>query len=138
MEIFAARHARAGHGHVKDNVIHLEVEMTGDRRENTRRRAAAMEYGLKAAARDPLVALSMALGRAYSEAHAGEARGLVIQRLRDLVSDPLVRSAAIGLQTRLRERVAARTRGDKCGDYIGQFQLELLDEVLIQEGPDAA
>lgn len=139
MEIPTARDARAGHGDVTDNVIHLDVEMTGDRRENTRRRAQAMEYALKTAAVDPMTRVRMALGGAYSQAHMGVPRTRIVHDLRQLLlDDPSLHAAAVGRQTQLRDVVAARTRGDKCGDYIGQFQLELLDEVLTPEGPDAA
>lgn len=141
MEILKARHIGTGHGHVSgDNIIHLSAEMTGNRREDTKRRAQAIEFALLSAAGDPLVAVRMAFGRAYGEVHAGISRNRIVHDLRELLTDPALHAAAVGWQSQLRNTVAARTQGDKCGDYIGQVQLALLDEVLIPtEGPpDAA
>jgi len=71
-----------------------------------------------------------ALGRAYSDIHSAIPRAEVVAGLRDLFAEATIHNAAAVYQNSLRERVAARTKGDVCGDYIGRVQLDLLDEVL--------
>lgn len=124
-----------------DPFIKILVEKTGDPAENKERARQALEYGVNAAASDPGVLIRMALGRAYSDLHTnGIPRSQVVEHLRDLFADDMLHEAALAYQQRLLLLVAGRTKGDRCGDYVGKVQLELLTEVLMPtpERPDAA
>jgi len=123
-----------------DSDLHMSVEMTGDRRENTSRRAAAFETAINHAASDPGIKLRMALGAAYSDLHAGITRHVIVTRLRDLLADPAIAAAALPYHAKLSQAVIARTKGQLCGDYISKIQLELLSEALApeEEPPHAA
>ena len=125
-----------------NNVIRIRVERTSDPAENKERARAALEYGIKAAASDPGVLIRMSLGRAYSDLHTnGLTRTQVVEQLRNLLADEPLHGAAWIYHANLTSVVRARTNGDRCGDYIGRFQLELLTEVLnpiTEDPPDAA
>jgi hypothetical protein len=136
--------------------FHLKVAMSGDRKEDTRRRGEALGLALMHAATDPEIRAKMgasplseeldprkklisALGRAYSDIYLGVHRQVVIKRLRDLIRSDLNEIAQKHHQ-HLSELVRARSIGDRCGDFISKVQLELLSEAITPEElpPDAA
>ena len=138
--------------------LHISVEMTGDREEDTQRRASAYatailhavssphlreKMGMDPEPADPLTRLRMALGAAYSDLIIGLGPRVIIQRLRDLIKDDSIAAVARTHKVHLASVVASRTRGDLCGDHVGKVQLELLTAALAElpqlEGPpDAA
>ena len=118
---------------MSDDQFHFKFKMPSDGQERTQRRAEAIATAIKEAASDPLTVLRMAFGRAYSDCHNKLPRDNVIRDLRAILSDPTINLIAISYRRKLSEIPSSR-------DYIGKFQLELLDEALIpEEGPpDAA
>ena len=126
--------------------FHLEAKMSGDRAEDTSRRAEAFGIALMHAATDPQFRAAMGspelpetpfkrfkleLGRAYSDLHAGLPRSQVTRRLRELMdSHSEMLAAAKEHHPRLAEIVRARTIGARCGDHISQTQLDLLTDAL--------
>jgi hypothetical protein len=123
----------------------LKAEMTGDRAEDTSRRADAFAVALTHAATDPAFRAAMglpegpaddpvkqlkfALGHAYSDAQQGVARLEIMARLREVIAEvgPAVTQ---GRLAQLDEIVTARSRGERCGDHVSKVQLELLREAL--------
>jgi hypothetical protein len=109
----------------------IEVEMTGNRGEDFRRRQVAAQHALLDVAQDPLVKLRMALGRAYSNLHMPDtSRPAVVAELRQVIADPAVSGIVPGYHRQLTETVAARTSGNRCGCQISADQLALLSEAL--------
>lgn len=117
--------------------LHISTEMTGDRGEDTARRAGTYAEAIKFATDDPLIKLRMALGRAYSDIHAGELRPEIVKRLRALLEDPEIAAVAPGYHQKLAEIVRVRSVGERCGDYISKIHHQILGEALVQEASDA-
>jgi hypothetical protein len=111
---------------------HVEVEMTGDRSEDARRRAAAAQVTLIEIAQDPLVKLRMALGRAYSDCQSGVPAALAAATLRAVVEEDAVAAVAPGYLRALADTVAARSVGEDCGCHISKVQLALLLEAMAR------
>lgn len=123
--------------------LRITAEMTGDQAEDTSRRAKTITLAVDNARIDPLIKLKMALGRAYSDIHAGDHRPAVVQRLRDTLADPEVAAIAAGHHRHLAEVVRARTVGERCGDYVSKVHHAILTDALAlpapqPEPPDAA
>lgn len=126
--------------------FHLKAEMTGNRAEDTSRRADALGIALMHAATDsrfraamgspevpetPFKWFKLALGRAYSDVHSGLPRSQVVRRIREMLdAEPELLTAAREHHPKLAEIVRARTVGDRCGDHISQVQLELLTDAF--------
>ncbi len=116
----------------------MTVEMTGDRRIDTERRAAAIGAALQEAVIDPLVELRMALGQAYSGLRSfGQSHAEVVAGLRKLLADkPALLDVARGYRATLAGFVAETSVGNRSRCVISQTQLEILDQALVPEVAD--
>ena len=117
--------------------LHISAEMTGDRAEDTDRRAQAYGIALEHARTDPLITLKMALGKAYSDVHAGDVRTDIIKKLRKWLAEPGMQEVAVKHCAHLSALVRARTIGERCGDYVSKVQLQLLKDAMVEEATDA-
>jgi hypothetical protein len=129
--------------------------MTDDGSENTSRRALAYatavthavsnpatreKMGMDPEPSDSRTKLRLALGAAYSDLYLGIGRQVIIKRLQALLAIPEIAAVVRGHHAHLAAIVAARSRGDQCGDHISKIQHELLTAALdqIPEPPNAA
>src|SRR5262245_53139791 len=120
--------------------IHLSADMTGDRDQDTHRRATAYSAGLEAAASDPMVAIKMALGRAYSDTMTyGKPSAAAVEELVQLFKDkPAVQTAALVERDRLADLVAHRSLGGRSACEVSRQQLALLDAALHPQNQNPA